>query len=433
MFRLLHMVCFLIPRCLCTSEVIMDPENPSKSKESSLVKSFFNDTISYAGFFDIRSTEFNDKLFFWFFPHRNENAAIIVWIQGQPGLSSLYSLFEEHGPYEISESNMQLTRRKYALTNTYHVLYLDPEIYCGFSYTNGPDHLYSEVDHVPAHIFDILKEFFLYFPEYRNNDLYVAGASANCQIICKLAHQIMNDFSNDKLNLKGLIIGGGLFSPQRSFHYRNTLHWNGIVDSALTFTEFRRKHYNILRFIQAKKHLEAMEEIGSMLSKVKRQGFQTLYDIRDAESMVNSFVPGFVTRSDIRDALHVSNLTFHNETQLIIKDSLLSAKELYSTIFSKYRILLYHGQFDLLSSYTHSAEFLVTLSWPYLEQYYFAKRINWMHNGELLGYWTKAGKLTHAMIRNAGHFVGKSQPEALNLLFENFIEDKFTRIGHQGI
>ena len=104
---------------------------------------------------------------------------------------------------------MRLKRRKYALTNTYNVLYLDPETYCGFSHTNDSFDLYHPLHHIPEKVHHVLNDFFQIFSEYRNNDLYIAGASSNGEIICELAFNAMKNVGqiNHKLNLKGLIIG----------------------------------------------------------------------------------------------------------------------------------------------------------------------------------------------------------------------------------
>lgn len=50
--------------------------------------------------------KYNGNLFFWYFPVMNKSVRetpLILWLQGGPGASSLFGLFEEIGPYTVTE------------------------------------------------------------------------------------------------------------------------------------------------------------------------------------------------------------------------------------------------------------------------------------------------------------------------------------------
>lgn len=116
----------------------------------------------------------------------------------------MYGLFEEHGPYKIDEKTLTLEKREYALTNTYHVLYLDHDTNCGFSYTSERA-VYGELKHIPEQLYMTLIQFFKIFNEYSQNDLYLAGESSAHRIIPQLVSQ-MNEHGCE-CRLKGILIG----------------------------------------------------------------------------------------------------------------------------------------------------------------------------------------------------------------------------------
>jgi len=54
----------------------------------------------------------------------NQSAPVLLWLQGGPGGSSLFGLFNEHGPLEVDDNGMPLSRR-FTWNSIYHLLYID--------------------------------------------------------------------------------------------------------------------------------------------------------------------------------------------------------------------------------------------------------------------------------------------------------------------
>ena len=52
------------------------------------------------------------------------SAPVIVWLQGGPGGSSLFGLFNENGPLMVDFSG-QVSLRKVTWNTDYHMLYID--------------------------------------------------------------------------------------------------------------------------------------------------------------------------------------------------------------------------------------------------------------------------------------------------------------------
>lgn len=84
----------------------------------------FGDVKSYSGYLTVNEAR-DSNLFFWYFPAESngEEAPVILWLQGGPGVSSLFGLFEENGPFVVDKDGVK--QRKYRWSQNHHVLYID--------------------------------------------------------------------------------------------------------------------------------------------------------------------------------------------------------------------------------------------------------------------------------------------------------------------
>ncbi|RWS20651.1 uncharacterized protein B4U80_04706 [Leptotrombidium deliense] len=102
----------------------------------------FSEIESYTGFVTVNE-KFKSNLFFWFFKSKNKSAPLLIWLQGGPGYSSLFGLFVENGPFEVTKE-FKLKKRKYSWTKGYSMIYFDFPIGVGFSFT---EHEYGYCKH----------------------------------------------------------------------------------------------------------------------------------------------------------------------------------------------------------------------------------------------------------------------------------------------
>lgn len=75
-----------------------------KARSLSKNDPIYKNIKSYSGFINVNDTE-DWNLFFWYFPNKrqiSDTTPWIVWLQGGPGMSSLYGLFREIGPLTIN-------------------------------------------------------------------------------------------------------------------------------------------------------------------------------------------------------------------------------------------------------------------------------------------------------------------------------------------
>ncbi|RWS21946.1 venom serine carboxypeptidase-like isoform X2, partial [Leptotrombidium deliense] len=116
LLTLFTLLCFCDTCQKCGETLFLTPLIESgqieKAKKLSKVseKRFGCNTESYSGYFTVNKA-YNSNLFFWFFKAKDSKAPIILWLQGGPGASSMYGLFMENGPFEITEK-MKIKCRK---------------------------------------------------------------------------------------------------------------------------------------------------------------------------------------------------------------------------------------------------------------------------------------------------------------------------------
>ncbi len=96
------------------------------------------DWESYAGFVTVEA-ETDSHMFFWFFPATSEeadpeDAPVVVWLQGGPGSSSMFGLFEINGPIRAVEGGpdgVTGEANPYSWTNRANMLYIDNPVGTG--------------------------------------------------------------------------------------------------------------------------------------------------------------------------------------------------------------------------------------------------------------------------------------------------------------
>lgn len=125
-----------------------------------------------------------------------------------------------------------------------------------------------------------------------------------------------------------------------------------------------------------------------------------------------------------RRALHIGDVEFTSLGVVyykMIPDFMTSVKEHLETLLTRYPILVYNGQMDLVVAYPLSVNLYSNMKNPHGIDYKKAIRKPWYVNNKLAGYIKSAGNLTEVLIRNAGHLVSCDKPEILHDLIHKFI------------
>ncbi|EEH06079.1 carboxypeptidase [Histoplasma capsulatum G186AR] len=74
--------------------------------------------------------------FFWFFEAREDpiNAPIAIFLNGGPGSSSMFGLFQENGPCTVNHDSNSTTLNPWSWNRNVNMLYVDQPVQTGFSY-----------------------------------------------------------------------------------------------------------------------------------------------------------------------------------------------------------------------------------------------------------------------------------------------------------
>ncbi|KAF2900478.1 hypothetical protein ILUMI_05708 [Ignelater luminosus] len=392
----------------------------------------FHDVKSYSGFLTVNKN-FHSNLFFWFFPAKvnYEKAPVVVWLQGGPGGSSMFGLFMENGPFNLTaDGTLELS--KYSWAEKHSMIYIDNPVGTGFSFTDAHGHAQNETA-VGNAVYQGLLQFFTLFPELQNNEFFLSGESYAGKYVPAVAYTIHrnNPVNNLKINLKGLAIGNGLCDPKHQNVYADYLYQIGLIDFNIQ-ASMKHLQKKIVRHLDHKHWLAAYNTYVDLINLFREvSGFENLYNflepkdvLRESETLLTSYLQ----RKDVKKAIHVGNINFTAQSDMVYNnlkiDFMQSVTPLISELLEHYRVLIYNGQLDIIVAYPLTENFLLHFQFNRADEYKKAPRHYWQVDDDIAGYAKYAGNLTEVLVRNAGHMVPSEQPKWALDLITRFIANK---------
>lgn len=388
----------------------------------------FLNTTSYSGLFTVNRT-YNKNLFGWFFPSKNLSDPVMLWLQGGPGLSSMFGLFAEMGPFKIE--NGTLIPRETSWTNTHSILYIDNPVGTGYSFSEAQGLAHDE-DQIGEELYEALRQFFLLFPEVRKNDFYVAGESYAGKYVPVVSHTVFKKNENLpdalKINLKGVIIGNGWLDPVNQMDIGEYAFQLGLVDvnAKKKMDESRDQAIVLLRQGKCVESTLVQRNISKVLKNVS--GYENMYNyLNPGKQEVESIMTNFVQKTEVKSAIHVGDLPFNSDEPVdtaLLCDVMISVADKLIDLLSNFRVLIYSGQLDLAVPYPTTVNYLLNLKFDSAEEYRLANRDIWYRGGEIAGYVKRAGNLTEVMVFKAGHLVPADQPVVAYELINAFTRNE---------
>merc|ERR1740117_2354384 len=166
----------------------------------------------YSGFLPVGAKQLHYVLVEAEAPLDPKTAPLVLWLNGGPGCSSLEGFFNEHGPLLVADAHAPLNinfngapsananttglvRNAWAWSRAASILYLEAPAGVGFSYSPVKADLTTGDNQTAADNLAALHAFFAKFPEFKNNDFYVAGESYGGVYVPTLSQKIYRDAS----------------------------------------------------------------------------------------------------------------------------------------------------------------------------------------------------------------------------------------------
>ncbi|KAF6214174.1 hypothetical protein GE061_008913 [Apolygus lucorum] len=292
------------------------------SKVPSLVPG--EDVVSYAGYFTVNA-KYNSNMFFWYFPAEQNatKAPVAVWLQGGPGGSSLYGLFEENGPLKITRS-LSLQKKEYYWSKNLHVIYIDNPVGTGFSFTDDDAGYATNEVEVGQNLYEAVLQFFTMFPDLQKNEFYVTGESYAGHYVPALGHAIhqKNPKAAIKINLAGVAIGDGWIDPVYMMVYDDYLYQHGFIDGK-TQQKMKKLEANVVKLINEKKFHQANNVWNNVLALFSTAaGNVDIYDylvVDGSADWPDTSMSEYLAKPAVRKSIHVGNLTYHSGTKVYNK------------------------------------------------------------------------------------------------------------------
>jgi len=396
---------------------------------------------SYSGFFTVNE-QYNSNQFFWFFPAQSgdKDAPVLMWLQGGPGSSSMFGLFEEMGPFSVSAENFpELVEREITWVKDYSIFFVDNPVGAGFSFTEDISGFVTNQEEVGANLYSVVTQFFQLFPDLADNDFYVTGESYAGKYVPSCAytiHQRNQDPNNQFVNLVGISVGDGMMDPiTQTQGYATLLYELGMMDEQ-EVVNGRLYENNVEKYILLEEYETAFTYFDQYLNDdfypwpsyyMNVTGLTNYYNFLTPTYPPNPYQE-YLILNETRSAIHVGNYAYqdYNATveKFLIDDWMRSVRPQVEVLLDNYKVLIYNGQNDIILAGPLCENFLRTAQWSGQDAYLSADKIVWKIEStdtQVAGYAREVGDFRQVIVRNAGHLLPLDQPERAYDMITRFV------------
>uniref|UniRef100_A0A224Z4A1 Serine carboxypeptidase lysosomal cathepsin a n=1 Tax=Rhipicephalus zambeziensis TaxID=60191 RepID=A0A224Z4A1_9ACAR len=414
-----------------------------EAREQSRVPDFLQVNVTaHSGYITVNRTA--GSYFFFVLTEVEGNsstAPLLLWTQGGPGLSSLFGLFLENGPWAV-EMYSNLTPyarpRMNTLQKNMSVLYVDVPVGAGFSFTNDSQNGYPKsLEDIVEHMVEFLQQFLMVFSEYRGRDFYLGGESYGARYSVAVAEQLLKDPKNVTLKYRGVISGSGFLGPvldiaeSSSFLYQMSMVNESGRD---TF----KKQFELMKALAANQST-VQSALYLLISTIFTNPdtptlFQNVTYFNDHASPMFTERPlimyacvKFLNSSTFKNLIHVGETNFQYNNKLLLRsfasDWLRDINSMVETVLNKSSMLFYIGQLDTLFPSVNQQTYLETLKWVHAAEYNRTPRELWSKPGAYGGdaYIKKVDNFTQAVVLGMSHYSSAEKPDEVYYLINEFV------------
>ena len=228
----------------------------------------FADRESYAGYVTVNAS-CGSNVFYWFFPaiSGNTSAPLLMWLNGGPGSTSMYGLFNEMGPFSVAADGQTLVPRAATWNAEYAMVFVDNPVGTGFSYTEDASCYSENMADVSANLYAFLVQFLTSYPDYLAVPFYVTGESYAGKYVPSISayiHAMNLDNPKVRIRLAGLSVGDGLMDPITQVPGYGELLFNEGMASYDELLYWQKQEAQIVKLLQAGQNDEAFKIVCHM-------------------------------------------------------------------------------------------------------------------------------------------------------------------------
>lgn len=397
---------------------------------------------AYSGYITTTRRILNSHLFFLHIRALEgpTTAPLMLWLQGGPGLSSLFGQFLEIGPLGM-DANGRLFRRKCSLQRYVNVVYLDQPVGAGFSYKKGLLGYAKNLNDVATGVLEFLRQFLIMFPEYKGREFYIGGESYGARFTVGVAHAFHTRlYPKLDLRLEGVILGAGFLgrllkvADSSDFLYETSMISKKQRDKLEgEFKGMRKKAKGPIGKLTAL--LDLLRTI--FTSEGKPTLFQRLTGYNNHASALYTEKPenmlkyeAYVQTDEFKRAVHVGKrVTFQGAQNRVARklasDYLTDISHKIEDLLRWFRVLFYTGQMDTLFPSRNLQDFFRSLNWTGAAEFRKKESVRWRaykNAHSLSGLVTQVGNMTEVVLLGAGHYAAVDKPRAANRMMVIFIK-----------
>ncbi|KAH9624709.1 hypothetical protein KSS87_015608 [Heliosperma pusillum] len=450
----------LLAICIASTKVI---ETLSALEEVDRVLSLpgqpSNPQISqFSGYINVNQIN-GRALFFWFFQSLSQPSSkpLLLWLNGGPGCSSIgYGAAVELGPLKVDENGDGLIFNNFTWIQEANVLFVESPVGVGFSYTNTSTDLNSlNDDFVAEDAYNFVVNWLRRYPEYSNQDFFLAGESYAGHYIPQLAELIFdrNKDQTNKINLKGFIVGNPLtddyydskglldyawshsvisdeqYNKAKEVCDFKELAWSKDCNIAMNVVFANYKEIDIYNIYAPICLLNTTLSISGYYNQVEKYGFKrTRIFSGGYDPCYSPYAEEYFNRLDVQASLH-ANINRGNANATIkwqiCKNSILNTYNItvpsVLPIYKKLiqgglKIWIYSGDVDGRVPAIGSRYCVESLGLPVKTPWR-----TWFHNNQVGGRIVEYDGLAFVTVRGAGHLVPLNKPSEALALIHSFL------------
>lgn len=358
------------------------------------------------------------------------------------------------------------------------MVFLESPCTVGFSYCTGANSTKADDNSTAADNLQAVLSFFGKYPQYKENDFYVAGENYGGIYVPYLAYWIHNHnldpntLPDGKINLKGWIVGNGLTNWDYDAHMANidwlyshamysppvrakveaNCHSSNITDhqcpyfaenvESPLYTNTKINMYDLNGFCYSgtSKSYDPFPAFHKRVQRLSEENGQEVDEIlTESLSCVDSSgVDNYFNNQTIRNELHIPSsldkIVWSECSEQLDYDEEGSVGSywIYKELIplEQYKILVFSGDTDSVVSTLGTQRWLDRLRVEMQGQFYMKSFWTpWLVPGEVLynpqigGFATVYNGLTFVTVRGAGHQASQSKPFETFVMIHYFLDD----------